>query len=194
MTNFEYEAHSFIFAKERNWQSLHIRQTVRRAISIETNATQKTANTSTPTFHRSHQNPTRQAYYALKRRCRANGSVLHNRSNPGNGRTDGHESVRLRTPSPQMQKPRILTFSPRTRATRDVLGPRTTPNLINRALCCLTSEDERDPVHSTRYGRRRHQRRSINSCSVRGVFGKEASGASTLRKSQLSRSMHQAPI
>ena len=26
----------------------------------------------------------------------------------------------------------------------------------NRALCCLTSEVERDPVHSTRYGRRRH--------------------------------------
>ena len=25
----------------------------------------------------------------------------------------------------------------------------------NRALCCLTSEVERDPVHSTRYGRRR---------------------------------------
>ena len=27
----------------------------------------------------------------------------------------------------------------------------------NRALCCLTSEVERDPVHSTRYGRRRHE-------------------------------------
>ena len=26
----------------------------------------------------------------------------------------------------------------------------------NRALCCLTSEVERDPVHSTRYGRRRN--------------------------------------
>ena len=27
----------------------------------------------------------------------------------------------------------------------------------NRALCCLTSEVERDPVHSTRYGRRRNR-------------------------------------
>ena len=26
----------------------------------------------------------------------------------------------------------------------------------NRALCCLTSEVERDPLHSTRYGRRRN--------------------------------------
>ena len=25
----------------------------------------------------------------------------------------------------------------------------------NRALCCLTSDVERDPVHSTRYGRQR---------------------------------------
>ena len=32
----------------------------------------------------------------------------------------------------------------------------------NRALCCLTSMVERDPVHSTRYGRRRHL--AIASC------------------------------
>ena len=33
----------------------------------------------------------------------------------------------------------------------------------DRALCCLTSEAERDPVHSTRYGRRRKQRTAANT-------------------------------
>ena len=41
------------------------------------------------------------------------------------------------------------------RSSQAVPHPRT-----NRTLCCLTSEVERDPVHSTRYGRRRHR------CSV----------------------------
>ena len=31
----------------------------------------------------------------------------------------------------------------------------------SRALCCLTSEVERDPVHSTRYGRRRQEWRQL---------------------------------
>ena len=33
----------------------------------------------------------------------------------------------------------------------------------DRALCCLTSEVKRDPVHSTRYGRRRHLRQCLVS-------------------------------
>ena len=40
----------------------------------------------------------------------------------------------------------------------------------NRALCCLTSEVERDLVHSTRYGRRRHLRRPICSRMMPVVF------------------------
>ena len=43
----------------------------------------------------------------------------------------------------------------------------------NRALCCLTSEVERDPVHSTRYGRRRHLRRPICCRMMPVVFSNE---------------------
>ena len=32
----------------------------------------------------------------------------------------------------------------------------------DRALCCLTSEVERDPVHSTRYGRRQKKLNKVN--------------------------------
>ena len=48
----------------------------------------------------------------------------------------------------------------------------------NRALC-LTSEVERDPVHSTRYGRRRHYLRSMCICKL--LFGPLVSVLSPIR-------------
>ena len=44
----------------------------------------------------------------------------------------------------------------------------------NRALCRLTSEVGRDPVHSTRYGR---QRKSRNVCELENLFMPEGYGA-----------------
>ena len=67
-----------------------------------------------------------------------------------------HPPTYLQTPTASLRRHQYDIGERSSKADSTLRSSQAVPHpSTNRALCCLTSEVERDPVHSARYGRRR---------------------------------------